>query len=89
MGKDFNRLNIEVKTMDGGTLVTSQLMLADKDSLETVAQRQEIVAGKPGTYALNSRVRKAVKTLIEASFPKKPKDSTADAPGQTTLQGVA
>ncbi len=85
MSSDFNRMNIEIKSMDGGTLVTAQLTLAESDGLTSVDQRQEIIAGKPGTSVLNSRVRKAVKRLMEGAFPRPPKVEDADAPGQQRL----
>lgn len=81
----FNNLKIEVNTMEGGHLLSSTLSLDG----EVVGQSQRIVTGKEGSPIIGSRIRKAVKVLLEDAFPKAAKVlASADLPGQTVIPGT-
>lgn len=79
--KAFNELVISAKTVDGGTIVTANLLL-DSEVVDSV---QKIVAGKAGTPVLGSRVRKAIKVLTEGAFPKTRLVAQGEVPGQQEL----
>lgn len=81
--KTFDTLNIEVKTVEGGSIVSAQLAL-EGTPVETV---QRIVAGKPGLPITGSRIRKAVRQLVEAAFPRM-KLVASEAAGQLPLPGI-
>lgn len=85
MSKQFNELVINAKTVEGGTIVTANLVL-DGEVVDSV---QKIVAGKPGTPVLGSRIRKCVKGLVEGAFPKMKLVAKGEIPGQQELLPTA
>ena len=56
---------------------------------EVVGSVQKIVAGKPGTPVLGSRIRKCVKGLVEGAFPKMKLVAKGEIPGQQELLPTA
>lgn len=80
--KEFNELVISAKTVEGGTIVTANLLL-DNEVVDSV---QKIVAGKAGTPVLGSRIRKAVKGLTEGAFPKMRLVGKGEIAGQQELE---
>lgn len=79
--KAFNELVLSVKTVEGGTIVTGNLLL-DSEVVDSV---QKIVAGKAGTPVLGSRIRKCVKGIVEGAFPKMKLVKSGELPGQQEL----
>lgn len=82
---EFDGVQIEVATMEGGHLLTSRLTLG----ADVVGETKRIVTGKEGSPIVGSRIRKAVKLLLEDAFPKAVKVlAHADVAGQTVIPGT-
>jgi hypothetical protein len=84
----FDVFSVEVRVIEGGVIVKSGLgVSATEDEAGSMTFKDRIIPGKNGSPALASRVRKALKQVVEGAFPKPPK-VLADVSGQTTLAGT-
>ena len=78
--KAFNALSINVRSIEGGTIVKSDLTLDG----QIVDSHERIVVGKPGSSTLGSRIRKAIRLTAESAFPRPVKVEVVD-PNQQSL----
>lgn len=62
----FNRMAVVIQSDEDGSLIDIQFGLDG----EMVASSRKIIPGRPGSNILNSRLRKAVRTIIAGAFPK-------------------
>lgn len=71
--KAFTSFAIDGRNVEGGIVLTTRLLCQRGDgAVEVVDEVTTIVPGRGN--ALNSRVRKAVKSLMLGAFPKPVKD---------------
>lgn len=65
-GKAFDRMVIDAMTMEGGTIIETQLMLGH----EVTDTNKQVVAGHPGSIIHGARVRRAIKRIVSRAYPR-------------------